>query len=79
MAQILIRDLEKETVDKLKELARLQGRSLQAEAKMILQRAVAIPKVDMETARKQCEEFALKFKDRKFPDSVDLIREDRDR
>ena len=82
MAQILVRNLDKELVEKLKERARENGRSLQSEVKKILTEAAnvrQIKQLDMETARKQIEIIRERFKGRKFPDSVELIREDRDR
>ena len=79
MAQILVRDLKKDVVERLKKRARADGRSLQSEVKFILERAAFEPKVDMATVHKKLEEFRKSFKGRKFPDSVKLIREDRDR
>ncbi len=79
MAQILVRNLDGDVVQRLKKRAREAGRSLQAEVKMILERTAAEPKVDMKTARKLAEEFRRRFRGRKFPDSVQLIREGRDR
>lgn len=79
MAQILVRDMDEAAVERLKKRAKEQGRSLQAEAKIILERAANEPKVDMETARKMAEEIRKRFKGKKFPDVVELIREDRDR
>ena len=79
MAQILVRDLDEGVVESLKRRARQDGRSLQSEVKAILEQAAYEPKVDMETARNICAEFRRKFKGRKFPDTVELIREDRER
>jgi plasmid stability protein len=79
MAQILVRDLDKDIVERLKKRAREDGRSLQSEVKFILERAAVEPKVDMERVRKMLEDFRKRFKRRKFSDSVELIREDRDR
>lgn len=79
MAQILVRDLDEETVERLKKRARDDGRSLQSEVKHILSQAAQEPIVDMERARKMLEEFRKRFKGRKFSDSVELIREDRNR
>lgn len=79
MAQILVRDLKKKVVERLKARAKEDGRSLQSEVKFILEQAAYEPKVDMETARKICEEFRRKFKGRKFPDTLELIHEDRAR
>ena len=83
MVQILLRDLGEETVKRLKERAKGEGRSLQAEVKMILENAAEEPmpavKVDMARARGLCEEFRKRFEGRKFSDSHDPIREDRER
>ena len=79
MAQILVRNLDEEVVEKLKKLAKRDGRSLQSEVKTILEQAANSPEVDMDTARKMLEQFRKRFKGRKFPDSAKLIREDRDR
>lgn len=79
MAQILVRDLNKDIVERLKKRAREEGRSLQSEVKFILEQAATEPKVDMEKARTMLEEFRKRFKGRKFSNSVELIREDRDR
>jgi len=79
MAQILVRNLDDETVKRLKKRARDAGRSLQAEVRKILEQEANTPKLDMKAARELCEKFRRRFKGRKFPNSVDLIREDRDR
>ncbi len=79
MAQILVRNMDERVVERLKERARKDGRSLQTEVKLILEQAASEPKVDMEAARALVEDIRKKFKGRKFPDSVELIREDRDR
>jgi len=79
MAQILVRDLDDDVVDRLKRRAREDGRSLQSEVKAILEQAAMEPRVDMETARKICERFRSRFEGRKFPDTVELIHEDRGR
>ncbi len=79
MAQILVRNLSKEVVERLKKRAMEEGRSLQSEVKLILEQAALEPRVDMETARKICEEFRQRFKGRRFPDTVELIHEDRAR
>jgi len=78
MAQILVRNLNEKTVKVLKKRAKSQGRSLQAEVKLILEEAANSEKVDMETARKSVNEVRKKLKGRKFSDSAKLIREDRD-
>jgi plasmid stability protein len=79
VAQILVRNLDSNVVAKLKERAKREGRSLESEVRSILEAAASEPKVDMETARKLIEDIRERFEGRQFPDSVDLIREDRDR
>ena len=79
MSQILVRNLDKEVVQNLKRNALENGRSLEAEVRMILEREALTPKVDPETAVRMALRLQKKFKNRKLPDSVKLIREDRDR
>ena len=79
MAQILVRDLDEEVVERLKRRAKKDGRSLQSEVKLILEQTAREPKVDMEAARKISKEFRRRFKGRKFPDTLELIREGRER
>lgn len=79
MAQILVRNLDEKIVERLKKRAKQGGRSLQSEVKFLLEQAAREPKVDMATARKISEKFRRKFKGRPFPETVELIREDRDR
>ena len=76
MPDILVRDLDRVLVDRLKESAERHGRSLQKEVKAILAEAVPF-------SRKQAIEVARywqkKLAGRKHTDSAELIREDRDR
>jgi plasmid stability protein len=76
MAQILIRDLDDETVKRLKERARRHGRSLQGEAKLILTQAAGL---SLGEARELARQRQQKLAGRPFPDSTELIREDRQR
>ncbi len=78
MAEILVTDLDDAVVERLRARAERAGRSLEAEAKVILAREANSGKVDMETARRLADEFRARFKGRKLPDSAELIREDRD-
>lgn len=76
MTQILVRDLDPETVQELKELARLNSRSLQAQVKSMLEEAAAQRKRRIEFMK-----VAREIRERSGPqstNSVDLIREDRD-
>lgn len=76
MARILIRDLDDETVRRLKERARRHGRSLQGEAKLILTQAAGL---SFREARELAHQWHQKLAGRQFPDSTDLVREDRQR
>ena len=77
MAQVLVRQLNDKVVDRLKKRAKEHGRSLQSEVKTILEDAVP----DYERAWKRINSLRLRLKQssRKFTNSADLIREDRDR
>lgn len=82
MAQISVRNLDDAVVERLKARARGNGRSLEAEVRHILEQSVKVDiaaKVDMVTARQHVMEIRKKLEGRKFPDSVELIREERDR
>jgi len=76
MPSILIRDLDKETVKRLKKRAVANGRSLQAEAKEIIERSAR--QKTFEQLRLEAERLAKSSGPQKT-DSVDLIREDRRR
>jgi len=76
MAQILVRNLDPDVVERLKSRARANGRSLQAEVKMILEQGAKV--LDMRTARELADAIRKGF-GRTFDDSAELIREDRDR
>jgi plasmid stability protein len=77
MAQLLVRDIEPETIERLKARAKQHKRSLQGEAKSILEEAAQ--KMTMEEALKRARKIRKSFGDRKFLDSAELIREDRER
>ncbi len=77
MAQLLVRDIEPETIKRLKARAKQHKRSLQGEAKSILEEAAQ--SVTWEEAMKRAKKIRESFGDKKFSDSVELIREDRDR
>ena len=79
MAQILVRNVEKTVVRSLKERARRRGRSLQSEVKDILVRAASTPQLDMVAARRLTQRIRSRFRPGRSPDSVELIRKDRDR
>ena len=77
MAQVLVRQLNDKVVNRLKKRAKEHGRSLQSEVKTILEDAVP----DYERAWKRIDSLRLRLKrsSRKFSNSADLIRADRDR
>ncbi|MGD9894378.1 MAG: Arc family DNA-binding protein [Dehalococcoidia bacterium] len=77
MAQILVRNLEPEVVERLKQRAQSHGRSLQAEVAAILREESQ--KKSMEEARAEAERIRRGFGGRRFSDSAELIREDRER
>lgn len=76
MAQLLIRDLSPDLVERLKGQAKRRGRSLQSELKAILESSA---KMSMTEARRVSRELRQSLEGRIQGDSADLIREDRDR
>jgi len=76
MGSILVRGLSQKTIERLKERARFNGRSLQQEIKAILERAAGM--LTMNEARRVSELWRHRLGGRSFSDSVRLIREDRD-
>jgi antitoxin FitA len=76
MPHILVRDLDPETIERLKARAKRHGRSLQGEAKAILEGGATF---SMREARAVSEKWQRYFKGRQFTDSAKLIREDRNR
>ena len=53
MAQIVVRDLDEAVVDRLKQRARQEGRSLQSEVRVILSEAVDVSPPKPETPRRR--------------------------
>lgn len=79
MAQILVRNLDEDIVRRLKKRAKKEGRSLQSEVKLILEQAALELRVDMDKARQMLDGFRKRFRGHRFSNSVELIREDRER
>jgi len=77
MPSLLIRNLDEETVSRLKERAAENHRSVQAEAKEIIERSTREKSLDQ--LRIEAEKFSKRFAGRKMTDTVELIREDRKR
>jgi plasmid stability protein len=69
--------LSQETVNRLKERAKINGRSLQQEAREILERGAAT--LTMEEAGRLSGRWHRRLGGRSFSDSARLIREDRER
>ncbi|MCX8026789.1 MAG: hypothetical protein N3A62_02885 [Thermodesulfovibrionales bacterium] len=79
MAQLLIRDLQTETVNLLKEKAKQHNRSLQREVKAILEEAAIKPSVfEIRTIAEKWRK-RLNATGKTFSDSAKLLREDRKR
>jgi hypothetical protein len=76
MGSILVRGLNQKTIERLKEHARLNGRSLRQEVTALLERAAEI--LTMREARRLSDRWSHRLGERRFSDSAHLIREDRD-
>ena len=76
MAQILVRGLEQDVVDRLKDRASSHGRSLESEARLILESAACFTAVE---ARRVVNDWQRRLAGGNFGDSADLVREDRRR
>ncbi len=76
MTEILVRDLDPIIVTRLKARARMHGRSLQKEIKLILEQSAP---VDCTQALALSEKWQSKLGGRSFSDSTDQLREDRNR
>ena len=76
MPNILIRDVSRKTVDRLKEKARQHNRSLQGEVKRIIEESA---QMTMQDAAERARKIRESFRGRTFSDSAEMIREDRNR
>jgi antitoxin FitA len=76
MAQLLIRNLDKETIQNLKARAKRNNRSLQGEAKLILEEFARQPDELPTVIAERWQEY---FASQTFSDSTELVRQDRDR
>ncbi len=85
MTQFPVTQLDPILASQLESLARLHGRSLQEEIEFILQQAVQSQLRSRSTgstmvaARAAVERSQARFAGRRFGNSAELIREDRDR
>lgn len=76
MPELLVRNLEEETVERLKALARRHGRSLQGQVKVVLEEAASLSAGDVTALLSKWEG---RFRGKRFGDSARLIRKDRER
>jgi plasmid stability protein len=76
MAQLLVRNLNRTVVERLRRRARRGRRSLESEVRAILEQAA---QADMTSARTLANRIRTRLRGRRFSDSAALVREDRDR
>ena len=76
MPDILVRGLNAQIVKRLKARAKQHGRSLQGEAKLLLEQAAG---ADSTEVANMLGKWKKKFAGRTFADSAGLIRQDRKR
>jgi len=76
MADILVRGLDNAVVKRLKERAKSAGRSLQSETRIILEQAAGRT---IDESLQVAAAWQKRLAGRKFTDSVELVREDRQR
>ena len=75
MAQVLIRNVEPSVLERLRTRAQQSGRSLEAELRQILSEAA----FDHDKAYRKVAQVRALFAGQNFSDSVELLREDRER
>jgi len=76
MPQLLVRNLEEDTIKRLKALAKQHGRSLQGQVKLVLEEAATLPIGEVSML---LEKWQRRLARRQFSDSAKLIRKDRGR
>jgi plasmid stability protein len=76
MPDILIRGLNQRSLQRLKACAKRNGRSLQSEAKRLLESAAG---AEPDETAKILQRWKIRFAGRKFSSSADMIRQDRNR
>jgi plasmid stability protein len=77
VAQILVRGLSEQTIERLRKHARARNRSLEAEVRNILEQSAE--QSTLEEFRETARELRAEFGGRVLPDSTPGIREDRER
>ena len=76
MAQIVIRNLESDVVDKLRVRAKQHGRSLESEVRTILTQTAGF---SPHQAKKAALAWQKKLSGQRFPDTTELLGQDRNR
>ena len=76
MPDVLVRDVETDVVESLKSRAAVNGRSLQAELKTILEQAAQVTMAD---AREVAAKIRRSLSGKTHPNSADLLGEERQR
>jgi hypothetical protein len=75
MSELTLHDVDASLLQRLHDLASRSGRTVEQEAKLLLEESVGL-------SRRRAAEAARRIREshgRRFGDSADLIREDRDR
>ena len=76
MPQLLVRNLDEDTIKRLKALAKQHGRSLQGQVKVVLEEATTLPVGEVSTL---LEKWQRRLAGRRLGDSAKIIRKDRGR
>jgi antitoxin FitA len=76
VSELILRDVTPEVVEGLRKRAEDHGRSVEGEARAILEESLGLSKSRARDAARRIRE---QFAGRTFSDSAELIREDRDR
>ncbi len=76
MPHILVRNLEEDTIKRLKALAKRHGRSLQGQVRVVLEEAATLPVGEVSAV---IEKWQRRLARRRLSDSAGTIRKDRGR
>ena len=74
--QLSVRNLDEDTIKRLKALAKQHGRSLQGQAKIVLEEAAMLPVNEVSAIVKKWQRRLAR---KRFSDSTRILREDRRR
>ena len=79
MAQVLVRDVDDDVLEELKRRAERHRQSIECEIRSILKDAAGAPLLDRETVLRRMAQIRQELQGQSFSDTVELIREGRDR